>query len=70
MVGDSDGDRDVDGEDYGRFRLSFLKSVGDSSFNRELDFDSDGDVDSQDFGEFRRRFLSRIDFQQAPACSI
>uniref|UniRef100_UPI00356B3B79 right-handed parallel beta-helix repeat-containing protein n=1 Tax=Stieleria sp. TaxID=2795976 RepID=UPI00356B3B79 len=57
LFGDSDGDRDVDGQDYGRFGLTFLKSVGDDGFNPIFDSDGDGDVDGQDYGRFGLRFL-------------
>lgn len=56
--GDTDGDRDVDGQDYGRFALAFLRSPLDPS----LDFDADGDVDGQDYGRFGRRFLRDLEF--------
>ncbi|QDV40460.1 Calx-beta domain protein [Stieleria neptunia] len=60
LYGDSDGDRDVDGQDYGRFGLTFLKTAGTPGFNPDLDFDGDGDVDGQDYGQFGLRFLRRI----------
>ncbi|MCS7468219.1 right-handed parallel beta-helix repeat-containing protein, partial [Stieleria sp. ICT_E10.1] len=60
LFGDTDGDRDVDGQDYGRFGLSFLKAAGSPGFNPALDFDGDGDVDGQDYGNFGRRFLKRL----------
>lgn len=60
LYGDSDGDRDVDGQDYGRFGLTFLKQSTDAGFNAELDFDGDGDVDGQDYGRFGQRFLRRL----------
>ena len=60
LFGDSDGDRDVDGQDYGRFALTFLKSVGTAGFNSALDFDGDGDVDGRDYGNFGRRFLKTL----------
>ena len=59
--GDSDGDRDVDGQDYGRFGLSFLRTSSDADFNSALDFDGDGDVDGQDYGQFGLRFLKSLD---------
>ncbi|WP_372895415.1 LamG-like jellyroll fold domain-containing protein [Stieleria sp.] len=59
--GDTDGDRDVDGQDYGRFGLSFLKNDGQAGFNPALDSDGDGDVDGQDYGRFGLRFLKRLD---------
>ncbi|MDV6028999.1 MAG: hypothetical protein F9B45_02595 [Phycisphaera sp. RhM] len=60
FFGDSDGDGDVDGQDYGRFGLTFLKSAGQEGFNPAFDFDGDGDVDGQDYGQFGLRFLKRI----------
>ncbi|MCS7466898.1 hypothetical protein NZK35_09600 [Stieleria sp. ICT_E10.1] len=60
FFGDTDGDRDVDGQDYGRFGLTFLKRSGETGFNAELDFDSDGDVDGQDYGVFGLNFLQTI----------
>nr|WP_161501480.1 right-handed parallel beta-helix repeat-containing protein [Rhodopirellula sp. SM50] len=60
FFGDSDGDGDVDGQDYGRFGLTFLKSEGDPDFNPAMDFDGDGDVDGQDYGQFGLRFLRTI----------
>ncbi|WP_167546579.1 lamin tail domain-containing protein [Stieleria maiorica] len=55
--GDTDGDRDVDGQDYGRFGATFLRQSGDPAFDPDLDFDGDGDVDGQDYGRFGLRFL-------------
>jgi hypothetical protein len=60
--GDTDGDRDVDGQDYGRFGLTFLKSEGQAGFNPALDSDGDGDIDGQDYGRFGLRFLKRLGF--------
>lgn len=60
FFGDSDGDGDVDGQDYGRFGLSFLRSPDDPEFNSDFDFDGDGDVDGQDYGQFGLRFLRTI----------
>ncbi|MDV6033296.1 MAG: hypothetical protein F9B45_25055 [Phycisphaera sp. RhM] len=60
FFGDSDGDRDVDGQDYGRFGLTFLKQTGMSDFDPTLDADADGDVDGQDYGRFGLNFLKRI----------
>ena len=61
LFGDSDGDRDVDGQDYGRFGLTFLRTSSDADFNSALDFDGDGDVDGQDYGQFGLRFLKSLD---------
>ncbi|PAY21330.1 hypothetical protein CKO51_01760 [Rhodopirellula sp. SM50] len=60
FYGDTDGDRDVDGQDYGRFGLSFLKSTGQAGFDPRLDADFDGDVDGQDYGRFGIRFLRTL----------
>ncbi|QDV41385.1 hypothetical protein Enr13x_12230 [Stieleria neptunia] len=60
LYGDSDGDRDVDGQDYGRFGLTFLATAGQARFNAQLDSDGDGDVDGQDYGRFGLNFLKRI----------
>lgn len=60
LFGDSDGDRDVDFQDYGRFGLSFLKSSHDPNFNPSLDFDGDGDVDGTDLGQFRKNLLKSL----------
>lgn len=60
--GDTDGDRDVDGQDYGRFGLTFLQVEGQPGFNPTLDSDGDGDVDGQDYGRFGLRFLKRLGF--------
>ena len=59
--GDSDGDRDVDGQDYGRFGLTFLKDSADPAYNAGYDYDGDGDVDGQDYGQFGLRFLKTMD---------
>lgn len=61
MFGDTNGDRDVDGQDYGRFAQTFLKQLGQQAFESNLDYDNDGDVDGQDYGQLGRRFLRRLD---------
>ncbi|QDV40809.1 PA14 domain protein [Stieleria neptunia] len=60
FYGDSDGDRDVDGHDYGRFGLTFLQSAP-GIYNPDLDYEGDGDVDGQDYGRFGLRFMRRLD---------
>lgn len=60
QFGDSDGDRDVDGQDYGRFGLTFLKSAGGTGFEPVFDFEGDGDVDGQDYGQFGLQFLKTM----------
>ncbi|WP_182866004.1 choice-of-anchor Q domain-containing protein [Stieleria mannarensis] len=62
LFGDRDGDRDVDGQDYGRFGLTFLKSSGDLGYDRQFDSDGDRDVDGQDYGRFGARFLKQLPF--------
>lgn len=58
--GDTDGDRDIDGQDYGRFGLAFLQDPASGLYNAQLDFDGDGDVDGQDYSQFQRRFLKTL----------
>ncbi len=60
LFGDSDGDRDVDGQDYGRFGLSFLRPNTSPDFNEQFDADRDGDVDGLDYGQFGLRFLKTL----------
>ncbi|WP_197455700.1 choice-of-anchor D domain-containing protein [Stieleria neptunia] len=60
LFGDSDGDRDVDGQDYGRFGLSFLRPNTAAEFNDAFDADRDGDVDGLDYGQFVRRLLTTL----------
>lgn len=62
MLGDSDGDRDVDGQDYGRFALSFMKSHGMTDYDAAFDSDGDGDVDGLDYGLFDQSFLKSLPF--------
>ena len=57
FFGDSDGDRDVDGQDYGRFGLTAFKRSGDVGFNPIFDSDGDGDVDGQDYVPIRNTFF-------------
>ena len=60
LFGDSDGDGDVDGQDFGRFGMTFLKTEGGEGYNQQFDFDSDGDVDGEDYGQLELRFLRSI----------
>ncbi|WP_182867330.1 cohesin domain-containing protein [Rhodopirellula sp. JC639] len=60
FYGDTDGDRDVDGQDYGRFALSFLRTSTDPNFDPSMDSDGDGDVDGQDYGRFGLNFLKQV----------
>jgi hypothetical protein len=54
LIGDVDGDGDVDATDFGAFRQSF------GTDNFAFDFDGDGDVDAADFGQFRLRFGTSV----------
>lgn len=63
LYGDSDGDRDVDGQDLQRFAGTFRKRTGQSGFVPSLDHDGDGDVDGQDLQQFALRFRSRLGFE-------
>ena len=58
--GDSDGDWDVDGQDYGRFSSTFMRRSPDQAYRSDLDFDGDGDVDGSDLAHFRNRFSRRM----------
>ena len=62
LFGDSDGDRDVDGQDFGRFALTLQKAAGQPEFNAALDSDGDGDVDGQDYGRLVKRLMRRLTF--------
>ncbi|MCO8122936.1 M12 family metallo-peptidase [Stieleria sp. TO1_6] len=63
LFGDSDGDRDVDGHDYGRFAAAFLLADGDDGFQPDVDFEGDGDVDSRDYGQLSLRWQRVLNFQ-------
>nr|WP_143547663.1 cohesin domain-containing protein [Rhodopirellula sp. SM50] len=60
LYGDTDGDRDVDGQDYGRFGRAFLSQSDDPNYDPFMDSDGDGDVDGQDYGRFGLNFLKRL----------
>ncbi|WP_182865509.1 M64 family metallopeptidase [Rhodopirellula sp. JC639] len=62
LFGDRDGDRDVDGQDYGRFGQTFLRSATSDRFDPWFDEDGDGDVDGQDYGRFGQRLLTTLPF--------
>ncbi|KAA5542299.1 hypothetical protein FYK55_15995 [Roseiconus nitratireducens] len=61
LFGDVDGDRDVDGQDFGRFGRTYLQPIESAAFDGRFDFDGDGDVDGQDYGQFSRRFFRVFD---------
>jgi hypothetical protein len=54
LFGDSDGDGDVDAQDFAGFRGAF------GGTNPTFDSDGDGDVDAQDFAAFRARFGTSV----------
>jgi arylsulfate sulfotransferase len=56
LVGDSDGDGDVDRADRRRFRSAFKTSAGDARYLWYFDFDGDGNVDGRDKVQFNHRF--------------
>ncbi|WP_182869177.1 choice-of-anchor D domain-containing protein [Stieleria mannarensis] len=60
FFGDSDGDGDVDGQDYGQFGSTFLRPATSPHFNRHFDFDGDGDVDGQDYAQLGKRLLRTL----------
>lgn len=62
LFGDSDGDRDVDGQDFGRLFETFFRSLGQPGFNPAFDYDGDNDVDGQDYGQFAGRFFQVLGF--------
>ena len=62
FFGDTDGDRDVDGQDFGRLLATIFKTVGQDGFNFALDYNGDGDVDGQDYGQFGQRFFRTLGF--------
>ena len=60
FFGDTDGDRDVDGSDYGRFGLTFLKTLSDEGYRPDLDAEGDGGVDGQDYGYLGLNFFKQL----------
>ncbi|WP_413431272.1 Calx-beta domain-containing protein [Crateriforma spongiae] len=56
LLGDADGDRDVDARDFLQFRSTYRRDSDSGLFKDEFDFDGDGDVDARDFLQFRRNY--------------
>ncbi len=56
LYGDTNGDGLVGIAEFGQFRNSFGKLVGDPAYNQLFDFENDGAVGVGDFGQFRSRF--------------
>ena len=52
IIGDIDGDHDVDGVDFGRFAPSYGSIIGWPKYDPECDLDYDGGIDGVDFGLF------------------
>jgi hypothetical protein len=52
LIGDIDGDGDVDRYDFGIFAGAYASTTGDPRYDIRCDFDIDGDVDRYDFGTF------------------
>jgi len=52
VLGDIDGDGDVDRYDYGIFAGAYGTSEGDPNYVPEADLDGDGDIDRYDYGTF------------------
>ena len=62
LFGDRDGDRDVDGQDYGRFGQAFLQHPTSGTFDPWFDRDGDGGVDGEDYGHFGLRYMKTMPF--------
>ena len=60
--GDTNGDRSVGISEFGSFRQSFGKSLGDVGYDPFLDFDGNNAVGISDFAAFRSRFGRRLNF--------
>jgi hypothetical protein len=54
--GDVNGDRTVNGLDFGLFRTAFGTSLGNPLYLDYLDVNGDGAINGLDFGPFRARF--------------
>ncbi|MEL6105322.1 MAG: Calx-beta domain-containing protein [Planctomycetota bacterium] len=60
LLGDTDGDRDVDALDLFAFRRSFRTTSVDALYNQAVDFDGDGDVDFLDLFRFRSNYRTQL----------
>lgn len=56
LLGDIDGDGDVDRYDFGIFSGAYGAMFGDPEYVVEADLDGDGDVDRYDFGIFAENY--------------
>ena len=60
ILGDIDGDGDVDGVDFGLFAPCYGSSLGQATYKVEADLDHDGDVDGVDFGLFAPNYGTSV----------
>ena len=60
ILGDVDGDGDVDRYDFGTFAGAYGSKTGDSNYVIECDLDRDGYVDRYDFGVFAGNYGRHI----------
>ncbi|MCA9140695.1 MAG: right-handed parallel beta-helix repeat-containing protein [Planctomycetales bacterium] len=58
--GDSDGDRDVDVQDYGQFAQSFLQPPTSKTYDTSFDFDGGNDIDGRDLAMLEANFLKKL----------
>jgi autotransporter-associated beta strand protein len=56
FFGDVNGDRTVNGLDFGFFKNAFGTQVSDPNYLRFFDFNGDGVINGFDFGQFKLRF--------------
>ena len=56
FYGDVNGDRSVNGFDFGFFKNAFGTQLGDAGYLGYLDINGDGVINGADFGQFRLRF--------------
>ncbi len=63
MLGDTDGDRDVDAQDFAKFSVTYRKTNASALYDAAFDSDSDGDVDAQDYAAFSLRYRKTLSLQ-------
>lgn len=56
LFGDSNGDRTVDGTDYGEFGNAYNTTYPNNGYQYHFDFNGDGVIDASDLAEFNSRF--------------
>lgn len=62
LFGDGNGSRAVGIADFGLFRNTFGRRLGDVDYNAAFDFDNNGAIGISDFGQFRIQFGERLTF--------